>query len=276
MRNYSFLATSEEKRMIDTAIITSRGKKFEFDAGTVLNITFNTAMQGDSEAQKFLGDIFMEGMGDLLQSDIPHAIKWYQIAAEQENEAALNQLVQLYNNGHIQFAELMNSVRNFKDKYDTLSPDIKFLLGKAHLDGLCCDFDINTALKYIKQVAKQGNMPAAMILVDFYLSGSEMVDPDPPKAIRLLEEMAIEHEYAPAQYKLAQIYEEGKFTNEKPKRAFKLYKKAAKNDYLEAIPKIIMCYKKGYGTESNREKARKWEKRLDKSGYLQIYINCDD
>ena len=77
-----------------------------------------------------------------------------------------------------------------------------------------------------------------------------------------------ENGYAPSQYKIARICEDGKYGFEKDENlAYELYYLSAKNEYLRSRYRLALCYEKGIGISKDIIKSKYILEELLKSGY---------
>ena len=77
-----------------------------------------------------------------------------------------------------------------------------------------------------------------------------------------------ENGYAPSQYKIARICEDGKYGLKRDvSRAFELYFLSAQNKYLRSKYRLALCYKNGIGISKDIIKSKYLLEELVKSGY---------
>lgn len=258
------LMTDAEWLKWDAALSSAQESTINIDAALYLELIRQGAKSGVAVAQRCVGDVYKDGFGDSILPNLSEAVKWYKAAADQSNYLALKTLIALYQEGQIPLTELADVIKSVSGEIIT-EPDVLYIIGIMHYEGVGVEKSPQLAFKYIKKAAKSQNLEASMKLVDFYLTGYSHVDPDPEKAIELLKEMS-DFDYAPAIYKLAQLYEQGVGSEgEKYRKAFKLYKKAAKLNHEASILKLCEYYRKGIGTEKNKKKAEKWKSKLYRS-----------
>ena len=76
-----------------------------------------------------------------------------------------------------------------------------------------------------------------------------------------------ERGYAPAEFKLGQIYEDGLIIKKNPFLAAKWYRAAAEHGYAEAQYKLALCYEYGRGVKCDKSAADYWRSVAAENGY---------
>ncbi len=85
--------------------------------------------------------------------------------------------------------------------------------------------------------------------------------------------IAAAEEYAPAQFYVGQIYEDGLGTEANAESAWEWYERAAQQDYAPALNQIGRMYFNARGTSFNAEEAAYYQKRAAFLGYAPAQIN---
>lgn len=216
------------------------------------------ADNGDVQSQLDLGYIFLYGKNG-TNIDYKQAMHYYELAAQNKNPVALNNLGSLYFNGigtdvdHVKaiyyFEEAAKlgsndaalnlaiislgdnkkekSIDDWKKIYSLLNQAqednvfARYLFGYAHSVGFLVKKDLKKSFKLIKSAADDNYDEAQYILSDFYILGKGTVK-NYNQAIKYLE-LASEQGHKDAMMKLADIFNEGKIYNKNINKAYILY-----------------------------------------------------
>ena len=79
--------------------------------------------------------------------------------------------------------------------------------------------------------------------------------------------------YAPAQYELAKLFDEGLWDKQEPQSAFILFEKAASQGHEQAQYSLGMAYARGKGVHTDPVKAAYWIKKSADQGYYHAQIS---
>lgn len=173
-----------------------------------LNRLENQAILGDFDAQFELAQRYQNGLG--VEKNTLDAIRWYQLAANQQDLRAKYQLAVLY------------------------------------LEGKDVPADIPNGLALLEDAAFKGNVDAQYALACLYeqglvdASGKEVIQPNIDKALSMYQ-LAAFNQYGPAQYRLAEQLareqssdESLSATQQRAQLIHSLYEKAANNGVTQA------------------------------------------
>ncbi|CCK76684.1 hypothetical protein OLEAN_C25080 [Oleispira antarctica RB-8] len=129
----------------------------------------NRAEAGDSEAQKDVGNYYLNG--NVVTKDASKAIEWYKKSALQSNPKAMFNLGHLYNFGI--GVEKDNNVSFFwTEKSAQLGfPRAQYMVGSSYLYGWFGEKNIDMAYLYFLKSAKQGNPDSAVEIAYMYENG---------------------------------------------------------------------------------------------------------
>lgn len=119
----------------------------------------------------------------------------------------------------------------------------------------------SAAIDELEQRAASGDPQAAFELGNTYRLA---VETEAMAAGWYLE--AADQGYAPAQHRLAAMYEQGRGVPQNDAEAFRWYYQAARNGYLAARYNVGVMYSKGRGVSQNDEKAVDWLRKAVEHG----------
>jgi TPR repeat protein len=192
--------------------------RFSLAFPTELKYRAYLAMQGDSEAQKLLGDCYLNGLRGLNVST-REAFRWFEMAADNDNVAAQLTLADLYHtgyNGKFERSEVMAF------KYYSLA---------AHNGDK--DAQYKVAVRELCLPPKQRNLPKALRFLD--------------RSARQLHTQAMAC--------LGTILLEGKLCEKDVDQGISLLKEAALRDDRVAFHNLAVAYKLGIGVDQDFEKS---------------------
>ena len=121
------------------------------------------------------------------------------------------------------------------------------------------------ALAQLTALADEGNVEAMFWLGAAYESG-EGIPLDPIQAARWFEAAVDEDDFAPAQYRLAVLYDSGRGVEKDAERAIELYAAAAEQGHVDAQRNLAYAYERGWGTDKDPVKAFRWYQRAGDQG----------
>ena len=191
------------------------------------------AQQNDPIATNNLGSLYFNGIG--TKRDIKTALSLFERAADLGNDAAAVNLAFIYLTGGKK-----DKVRNKKavellKKASKENKIARFMLGYAYYRGFVVDQNMTEAYKLIKSAASEETKidEAQIILAQMYIRGQGTVQ-NFQSAIAAYR-AAVEQGNIEACQKLANIYQEGKLTPANPVLAHTIYNIAAsQGDELSA------------------------------------------
>jgi TPR repeat protein len=175
-----------------------------------------------------MGLAYQNGLG--VTPDGREAMRWYDLAAEQGNHAAL------YNLGHIW-------VLDFKQTSDA-----------------------NADAAWFKIQAENGDAPAQWIMGLCAEYGSGGAHKDPTEAVRYYR-MGAEQGFGPAICNLADKYENGVGVQQDLAEALRLYLQAADKRVTAAFLSLGNMYKEGRGVPQDTVQATYWLKKAADDGW---------
>lgn len=179
---------------------------------TVLEKLTRLAGEGDINAQLSLGYMYLYGE-DGVEVNHQKAFEYYKMAAEQNDDVAINNLGSLYYSG-------------IGTKRNSLA-----------------------AAQMFAKAANLGNVEATVNLAFIYLSGYG-ISQKPEEAIKLFE-VASEKNNPTANFMLGYAYFKGYIVDKNLRVAFDLIRKSANAGYADAQYILALMYMNGWGTPQN-------------------------
>lgn len=161
------------------------------------------ATDGNPKAQMLLGQLYFNGEG--VPKDIPHALHWYNKAAEKGFADAQYRLGLLYHDGN------QGVERNYDIAYKWLSKALEsgIVAAREKLEWLFKTeqgnvVNLNENIEVLKQVAASGNQQARFLLSQKMLKGAD-IPQDKASAVKMLREDA-EVGFVKAQKQLGELF----------------------------------------------------------------------
>lgn len=131
--------------------------------------------------------------------------------------------------------------------------------------------EFQQAIAQFKPLVEQGYAPAQYQMAIIYQNGYG-VGKDGMKALELFE-LAAKQNNPDAQFELALIYTEGKLVKKNLKHAFELTRKAANKDLASAQFNLAVMYANGEGVKQDIFKASRWYKTAANQNYALAQYN---
>ena len=211
-------------------------------------------------AQKELADHYLTGLKANQKTDIPKAIKWLKMLANNSNlqlkdEAAFKLCaLNLYGTGGIEinYEEALLWCR--KSGLENHNTDGLANLAYMYINGLGIKKNVSMAIDYYKNAANKGSIPAQISLGRVYSTGKDLT-PDYEEALYWFSKASSQHN-ALAQFYLAQMYEYGTGVEKNPQKAFELYQESANSGEPQSQYMLGRWYQ--YSTDPKLDLAAKW------------------
>ncbi|MBO4294230.1 MAG: sel1 repeat family protein [Alphaproteobacteria bacterium] len=208
---------------------------------TPLQKAIRLADGGDAESALTLGYMYLYGQ-DGVQSDYAKAFHYYEIAANQNNVIALNNLGSLYFNGIGVDTDYEKAAALFQKAADLGSDDAAVNLAFIYLSTQDKNY-FEPAVLLFEQAAKAGNNTAKFMLGYAYYKGFS-VPQDFHVAVDLIKEAA-KANFDEAEYVFARIYRNGEGITQNYSNAVKYYRKAIAQGNVEAMMELAQIYQEG-------------------------------
>lgn len=196
------------------------------------------AVDGDVDAALSLGYMYLFGVNG-VKNDNEKAFKYYSLAAEKNDDIAINNL------------------------------------GSLYYSGIGTEKNIPEATKMFEKATQMGNTEAAVNLAFVYLTQNKEFDSKLRSTIVRLFNQAAEADNITAQYMMGMIYYKGFAIAKNDIKAFEYIKKAAK-EYDEAQYQLALMYMNAEGTTKNFKNAVESLSRAGKQGHVKAMILLGD
>ena len=225
------------------------------DNETALKGSRKLAEQGDMDAQILLGWMYKRGEG--VTQDFKEAFKWYSLAAEQGDAAAMA-VVSFFYEATARFNWNIEQI-------SSMSIEERKAIG----------------LKWRRLAAEKGDAISQCRLGWNYANGEGVAqdDKEAAKWYRLSAEQGDRN----AQYRLGVMYEKGRGVTQDYKKAVKCYRAAAMRGLHEghlghpdAQFNLYLCYRDGLGVEKDLEKANYWHNKATERDNVAAFKYFED
>ena len=218
------------------------------------------AEAGDRDAQFQLGTCYEYGVSNVGR-DYAMAVQWYEKAAKQKHDEALNKMgtYQFMNENYKQALKL------YKSAAKAGNLNAQHNLGMMYTSDRYGVMDVPRGVKWYKSAANAGNMAAQFEMGICHYYGIGVVK-NSANAIPWFE-MAARQGHDEAQYMLAQCYLMGDGVFQNYKEAFKYFQMAADQNYAPAQYGLCTCYYDGLGIKQDMGNAAYWCKKAAEQGY---------
>ncbi len=191
------------------------------------------AEDGDRDAQYFLGNIYF--YPEYGVQDFERAFYWFQSAARQGHVEATHKIGIMYSRGSYVVADKEKAVAWYKKAAEAGSAPAQFDLAYRYQSGRGARQDLELARFWYGKAAAQGLEVAKENLRLLNAYGIQSAE---PPAFSRLRNAAAEGD-AEAQWRLFQIYSEGRVLKPHPEKARHWLAEAATNRHPEAIRLVI-------------------------------------
>lgn len=141
-----------------------------------------------------------------------------------------------------------------------------FNLGIMFRDGIGTNKDYNEAETYLQNAAASGHVRSQAALGDLHAFTKDRIDY--AKALHWYTQAA-KNGFAPAQFNLGVLYEEGKGTKQDFVKAMQWYGPAGERGHAASQFRIARFYEEGKGTQKDYPRAMMWYYLSAKGGYPQ-------
>ncbi len=212
------------------------------------------ANKGDTEAKRYLGYMFQNGLG--TERNYETSVKWYADAAKQGDAEAQNNLAHLFHNGLGVEKNHDTAFHWFWRAAKQGHAEGQYNLGIMYQTGSGIDQDFKEAAHWFLKSSLQGNRQAQNNLGLLYDTG-QGVAKNSKEAMRWYRRAA-EQGYAKAQHNLGLLYSNGVGVPRNYKEAARWIRRAAEQDHALAQYNLGIMYYQGLGMEQNRDRALKW------------------
>lgn len=234
----------------DDEVVDNNGKKETF-----LEQSLRLANEGNVESQMNLGYMYLYGNNGVEQ-DFEKAFEYYNMAAEQNNPIALNNIGSLYFNGIGVEKNRAKALDYFRRSAINGNDNAATNLAFIYLTGNKNDSERDKqAINLFRQAAKSGNKLAKFMLGYAYYKGFTL-ERDNYAAFALIKDAADEGaDFDEAQYILAEMYANGYGSVQNYVNAVNYYSKAVDQGNTDAYVDLAKIYTEGRFAQQNMVKA---------------------
>jgi hypothetical protein len=224
-----------------------------------------------AEEHKNLGVMYANGQG-VARNDA-EAVKWFTLAAEQENAVAQYNLGTFYHFGRGVTKNEAEAVKWYMQAAAQGIPVAQLNLGNMYFSGLGVAQNDAEAVKWYSLAAEQGNAVAQFNLGAAYHFGGSVAKNE-AKAVKWYMQAAAQGN-ADAKFNLGTMYAKGLGVAQSDAEAVKWYMQAAAQGHANAQGNLGNMYFSGLGVAQNDAEAFKWYSQAATQGVLAAQSNLD-
>jgi uncharacterized protein len=227
---------------------------------------FEVASQQDSEAaQRTLNILFPNGIA--VEKDLDQAWHWIWAAAAAGKIEAQAVLGELYRQGLGIIQDYHEAHRWYWLAAQQGVTSAQFAMGDLYYQGLGVNVDHRLAAEWYEKAANNGDARAQVALASIYRTGQGK--PNDPKAAGLLFVQAAEQGEVRGLYYAGLMHLKGEGLPESIEKGETYLRRAAKQSYLPAIISLAQFYAHGDGIEPDLREAAVWYLRAAELGDVQ-------
>lgn len=260
---------SELGHLEATLLLADHYSKADYNsvAGKGIEYYLKAAREGNSYAQGKAGICYLEQIG--VPCNYKRALKWLQIAYDQQEESALVPLAKCYEFGLGVAENREKAIALYESAYEEYhNEEAAYALGKWYLEK-----GDSKGIALIKQ-ACDTNMKEAITLYGIFLWEGTYITQNREQALTYFEQ-ASELGELEALYRRGECYELGILYEHNWKLAFQMYQKAAGGKHAKALRKMGYCYEMGLGTNKSSAKAKNYYESAVELGDEQARIDLE-
>jgi hypothetical protein len=246
--------------------------------------------EGSVDAQISLGRAYEDGNG-VPKSD-PQAVKWYRMAAEQEDAWAQNRLGLMFRSGRGVEADKAEAVKWYKKAARQKYAAAMFNLGTAYYNGDGVGIDDVVACAWFLLAEDFGSQPAGdavkrmeqearSLKVDAFEKIGKMYEKgdDLPKSYKDAVNWyrkAAENGAGPVQVKFASLLLQAKGVSANYEEARRFCQKAAEQHYSPGTYCVGLLYQQGLGVAKDPPQAAKWFEEAANMGHAPAMLRLGE
>ncbi len=210
---------------------------------------------GFSDSQYELAQYYEYGFNG-IQGNINNALKYYQLAADQNHARAQTKLGTLYYQGIVVQQDLEKSIQYFQEAVKQHEPLAANNLATCYEQGIGIEQNDIEAVRLYTIAAKKGLGLAQYNLARCYEYGIS-VEQNNEQAFQYYL-LAAQQNDIESQFNIAWYYFNGIGTSENINQALHWFKQAAENNHILAQYNLAQCYQYGKGINIDYTAAQKW------------------
>jgi TPR repeat protein/serine/threonine protein kinase len=220
------------------------------------------ALQLEPESAKYQT---LTGQAFQAQKDNENALKYYRMAAQQNDAIAQNNLGRMAENGQGVVKDPEQALSWYRKAAEQHHASAQYNLGRMYEKGEGVAKNYSTALFWYQKAAGQGHASAQDNLGRMYEKGKG-VTKDYEQSVDWYRQAAAQGGDAWGQYNLGRMFEKGKGVPEDYAEAFGWYRKAAEQGHEWAQHNLGWMYEKGKGVIRDPEQAVIWYRKAAEQG----------
>lgn len=223
------------------------------------------AEAGDSEAQRYLGTIYKEGINTEINDEL--AVKWLSKALEKGNVWASHDLARMY---ELERGGLRKDPKKIIELYTQLAEEgfanSQFNLAESYCFGELVEQDYEKAAYWYHKAAEQGVSLAQLRLGDMYEYGLGVEEDLETAFYYYLNSGEVE-----AQLALGRMFYHGKGIPQNHNEAFLAFEYASSHGNGEASFSLAVMTEHGEATKKDKKKARDYYLKAYEQGYEDAF-----
>jgi len=211
-----------------------------------------------TRAQFFLGSL--NDLGEGIEQNYAEALRWYRLAADQGDEESQYRIGMMYAEGRGVEQDLSEAAKWFRV---SVEDDLRMYdrVGELDSDSEYLTQEVEGAMENLRQLAERKE-PVAL----FHLGLLE------ERYARKWYQEASALGLAEGQYRLAEIFLEGRGAPQNAAAAVRLYGRAAEGGLADAKYKLGIMYVLGRGVLPNTTEALKWYQQAAEQGVIEAQM----
>lgn len=248
------LAREATSAIVDLDALVREGKRMQCGEGMTpgniqaFKLLHKAAIAGHAEAQFLVSECYYYGCG--IELDRAQYTEWLRKSAESGFAAAQNRF------GFEKAQDHVEAIRWFRMAAEQNNSKGQLNLGNAYRYGHGVAQDPVEAAKWYRKAANLGNAKGQCLLASAFKNGLGVAQDD-KEAAKWWEKAAKQGDEG-AQYHLGTRYAEGRGLSQSDEEAFKWWKKSAEQGGRLALYQVGSCYARGTGVRRDIVEAYRW------------------
>ena len=228
----------------------------------IFDKTRKLAEAGDADARASLGFMYAKGVNTEINEG--EAVRWYELAAQQDNVTAQFNLGVMHAQGRGVQRNYREASYWYAKAAEQGDPEAQAILHMMYSKGIGVEKNDQAAFEWCRRAAEGGHLNACFRLGGMYWKGTG-VEQDLESAFQWFKRAA-DRGHISAQLMLAYLYGKGQGVARNDVEAYHWYRRAAEAGNPFAQYNLGLIYAKGRGIEKNSGEARKWYERAAEQG----------
>ncbi|EDR25850.1 hypothetical protein EDI_044060 [Entamoeba dispar SAW760] len=215
-----------------------RHTKNEETLNEALNMLDKASKNGNADAMYNYGLCFYKGFGHLKKNQIK-AFDLFKAAAFKKHPDSLYILGVMYYKGKYVFEDKTLAMEYITKAAELHNHRALFHIGMCFFNGIGKPLDVDKAMEFFDEAAKYGSIQAELKIAGILLHGSEKIQADKPKAIRIYESLA-KKRVGEAYYMLGECSLNGDGVQKDVGKARNLFQMASLYDCPMASERLVL------------------------------------